>query len=107
MTRPQNDSNNRMRTILQRMERSIDDARSRRVEGTISDVPFGSRITDPTSSRSDAPPRSMDPLDTRIADSVPVKATNGESITTVRDAETMFDFEGPRLKARPKRPSSD
>ena len=51
---------NRLRTILQRMERSIDDARARRVDGP---------------GRSDA----------------------------VRDAETMFDVKGPRLKARPKR----
>jgi hypothetical protein len=107
MNLPQDDSTNRMRTILQRMERSIDDARSRRVEGTTPGSAFKSPISGLTSSRSDVPSRSMDPLDTRIADSVPVKAANSESTNTVRDAETMFDFEGPRLKARPKRPSSD
>ncbi|MDG2021612.1 MAG: hypothetical protein P8J59_06655 [Phycisphaerales bacterium] len=106
MNRQPNDPNNRMRTILQRMERSIDDARSKRVEGISADTSFGSRVTAPASTGAVSTPRSMDPLDTRIADSVPAKPGN-DSPATVRDAETMFDFKGPRLKARPKRPSND
>ncbi len=106
MNRQPNDPSNRMRAILQRMERSIDDARSKRVEGISTDTSFGSRVAEPISTRAESTPRSLDPLDTRIADSTPAKPGN-DSPATVRDAETMFDFKGPRLKARPKRPSSD
>lgn len=91
---------NRLRTILQRMERSIDDARARRVDGpgrsdTVSSqpaspIPVGGRMP-------------IDPLDTPIADSKQTEQEFSTESKTVRDAETMFDFKGPRLKARPKR----
>ena len=107
MNRQETDSNNRMRTILQRMERSIDDARSRRVEGTGTSAPYPPRSANPITPQSNMTPRSIDPLDTPIADSLPGKSSKSDSIAAVRDAGTMFDFNGPRPKARPKRPSSD
>ena len=45
----------------------------------------------------------IDPLDTPIADSKQTEQEFSTESKTVRDAETMFDFKGPRLKARPKR----
>lgn len=103
MNRQENDPNDRMRTILQRMERSIDDARSKRVEGTDTGSPYKSEITDSATTRSEGAPRPMDPLDTPIADSTPRQPSGNKANATVRDAGTMFDFKGPRLKARPKR----
>ena len=91
---------NRLRTILQRMERSIDDARARRVDG-----PGRSEaVSPPPVSTLGASGRlPADPLDTPIADSKPAEKDFSTGSKTVRDAETMFDFKGPRLKARPKR----
>lgn len=99
--KPQNaEQTNRLRTILQRMERSIDDARARRVDGPgrAEAVPPGPAA--PVGGGGRMP---IDPLDTPIADSKPKEQDRSTDSTTVRDAGTMFDFKGPRLKARPKR----
>ena len=106
MNRQENDPNDRMRTILQRMERSIDDARSKRVEGADTGSPYQSKMADAATTRSDGAPRPIDPLDTPIADSTPRQPSGNQANATVRDAGTMFDFKGPRLKARPKRSKS-
>jgi hypothetical protein len=46
-------------------------------------------------------------LDTQIADSRPASSASSPSVPSpVRDSETMFDFDGPRLKAKPKRRSA-
>ncbi|MFB0985597.1 MAG: hypothetical protein QMB94_04805 [Phycisphaerales bacterium] len=107
MNREGNDPNDRMRTILQRMERSIDDARSKRVEGTATGSAYTPGMPNSTATRSQGTPRALDPLDTPIADSTPGKPSESEPNAAVRDAGTMFDFKGPRLKARPKRSTND
>ncbi|MHC4245577.1 MAG: hypothetical protein GWP75_10385 [Planctomycetia bacterium] len=99
--KPQNtEQNNRLRTILQRMERSIDDARARRVDGPGRTEAVAPAPAAPAAGGGRMP---IDPLDTPIADSKPKPEDFSTGSTTVRDAETMFDFNGPRLKARPKR----
>jgi hypothetical protein len=93
---------NRLRTILQRMERSIDDARARRVDGPGRADAVTPPLASPVTSGGRMP---IDPLDTPIADSKQTEQDFSKGSTTVRDAGTMFDFKGPRLKARPKRPN--
>ncbi|HAC09303.1 MAG: hypothetical protein GY728_09670 [Phycisphaeraceae bacterium] len=91
---------NRLRTILQRMERSIDDARARRVDGPGRPDAVSPPPASPITGGGRMP---LDPLDTPIADTKQTEQDFSKGSTTVRDAGTMFDFKGPRLKARPKR----
>jgi hypothetical protein len=91
---------NRLRTILQRMERSIDDARARRVDGPGRTDAVAPLPASPVAGGGRLP---IDPLDTPIADSKQTEQDFSKGSTKVRDAGTMFDFKGPRLKARPKR----
>ena len=103
MDRHHNDNNDRLRSILKKMARSIDDARTRRITGD--EDPLDSPIAPSAGSASDrGNPGAFNPLDTRIADSRPVDSSSDPE--PVRDRETMFDFDGPRLKARPKRRSA-
>lgn len=95
----------RLRSVLKRMERSIDDARTRRTRGSIPEAKsptegagLGSRTSNNTSS--------FDPLDTPIADSDAKKDPGSTQPRSVRDEGSMFDFNGPRLKARAKRRSA-
>lgn len=104
MDRLHDDRNTRLRSILKRMERSIDDARTRRISGDepeesgpATDTVIGGSAT---ANRPGGP--GFDPLDTPIADSKPAPG-NGSATGPVRDRDTMFDFDGPRLKAKPKR----
>lgn len=100
MEAQENDRTERLRSVFKRMERSIDDARARRV-----DAPGRTEAVAPAPAAPAAGGGRMpiDPLDTPIADSKPKPEDFSTGSTTVRDAETMFDFNGPRLKARPKR----
>ncbi|MAD18960.1 MAG: hypothetical protein CMJ52_01900 [Planctomycetaceae bacterium] len=95
---------NRLRTILQRMERSIDDARARRVDGPGRTEAVTPPAVAPIAGGGRLP---ADPLDTPVADSQKADPNFPNGSTTVRDAGTMFDFKGPRLKARPKRSHED
>ena len=108
MDRHEHDKNTRLRSIIKRMERSIDDARARRITGDeAEDFPGGDTVIGDSTPTAAPANRTFDPLDTQIADSRPAPSTtslNGPS--PVRDSETMFDFDGPRLKARPKRRSA-
>ena len=99
-----NDNNHPLRSILKRMERSIDDARHRRTrapEPSIESngVPAG------------APMNTIhDPIGKNALDT-PIVSTKQASPAQTRtgpmwDEGTMFDFDGPRLKARPKRRSA-
>ena len=97
MDRQHNERTERLRAVLRKMERSIEDARSRR-ETTNS--------TDPT------PAERMDPnrsslLDTPIIGNQNSNGNgNGNSPSQqppARTHDSMFDFDAPRLKARPKR----
>ncbi len=107
MDRHHDDKNTRLRSILKRMERSIDDARTRRISGDEFEEPGAGNETVIGGSQPIERPgtQGFDPLDTPIADSRPASgqpSNNGP----VRDRDTMFDFDGPRLKARPKRRSA-
>ena len=111
MEAQENDRTERLRSVLKRMERSIDDARHRRTRGTTPMDAGLSHDMDNTvigSSKVPVPAatnRPFDSLDTPIKDSQPldVKKVDRSTPGAVRDEGTMFDFEGPRLKARPKR----
>ena len=101
----ENDKTERLRSVLKRMERSIDDARTRRTRGSMPETPshtqepaLGSRTPNGTSG--------FDPLDTPIADSDAKKEAAPSQPRSVRDERSMFDFNGPRLKARAKRRSA-
>ncbi|MEE2973000.1 MAG: hypothetical protein VX672_07730 [Planctomycetota bacterium] len=105
-----NDHNrtDRLRSVLKRMERSIDDARHRRTNGSDLPVDAGSSAAEDTviGVRTPSPSDSKQPfdsLDTPIQDTRPAATPGSSKSTVVRDERTMFDFEGPRLKARPKR----
>lgn len=100
----ENDKTERLRSVLKRMERSIDDARTRRTRGSmpeapghVEDRPLGSRTQHGSS---------FDPLDTPIADSDIKQDATTTQPRSVRDERSMFDFNGPRLKARAKRRSA-
>lgn len=101
----ENDKTERLRSVLKRMERSIDDARNRR---TRSSSPESSRLADDSSlaGRPKASTPGFDPLDTPIADSAPSREVTSSKPRVVRDEKTMFDFNGPRLKAKAKRRSA-
>ena len=111
MEAQENDRTERLRSVLKRMERSIDDARHRRTRGStpmdanlnheMDNTVIGS-LNVPAPAASNRP---FDSLDTPIKDSKPLDAPKVDRSTpgAVRDEGTMFDFEGPRLKARPKR----
>ena len=107
MDRHQDDKNTRLRSILKRMERSIDDARTRRISGDEFEESGGGNETVIGGSQPAERPgtHGFDPLDTPIADSRPA-AGQPSNNGPVRDRDTMFDFDGPRLKARPKRRSA-
>ncbi len=105
-----NDHNrtDRLRSVLKRMERSIDDARHRRTNGPDTPVDAGSSAAEDTviGVRNPSPidsKKPFDSLDTPIEDTRSSGAPGSSKSTMVRDERTMFDFEGPRLKARPKR----
>lgn len=104
-----NPRTDRLRSVLKRMERSIDDARHRRTRGSDAPAPAGSSTAEDTviGAQNPAPTGANEPfdsLDTPIEDTRPAAGSNGaKKSTVVRDERTMFDFEGPRLKARPKR----
>ena len=109
MDRHEHDKNTRLRSIIKRMERSIDDARSRRITGDeADDFPGGDTVIGGSTSTPAQANRAFDPLDTQIADSRPASTSSSSSNgpSPVRDSDTMFDFDGPRLKARPKRRSA-
>ncbi|MCP4834522.1 MAG: hypothetical protein GY895_07105 [Phycisphaera sp.] len=101
----ENDKTERLRSVLKRMERSIDDARSRR---TRTSSPESSRPADDSvvAGRPKMATNGFDPLDTPIADSKPVREPISSKPRVVRDETTMFDFNGPRLKAKAKRRSA-
>lgn len=108
MDRHDNDRNMRLRNILKRMERSIDDARARRTTGDEPEIdgPGADIVVGGPTTGSRPGTAGFDPLDTPIADSRPASSSSSTTNGPVRDRETMFDFEGPRLKARPKRRSA-
>ncbi len=102
-----NDTNNAahpLRSILKRMERSIDDARHRRTSGpeTPGEPGEALRPVVPTVLSRGV---GENTLDTPIV-STKSAGTRAPSTGPVRDERTMFDFNGPRLKARPKRRSA-
>ena len=98
-----NENTHPLRSILKRMERSIDDARHRRTRTPENPV-HTSSVQPGTANSTMSGEIATNSLDTPI---VSTKSTN--SITTetgpMRDERTMFDFDGPRMKARPKRHS--
>ena len=100
----ENDKTERLRSVLKRMERSIDDARTRRTRGSSTGAP--SPAGDHTIGSRTPSPNGFDPLDTPIADSEVKKDAAPTQSRTVRDEGSMFDFNGPRLKARAKRRSA-
>ena len=108
MDRHEHDKTTRLRSIIKRMERSIDDARARRITGDeAEDFPGGDTVIGGSNAAPAPANRPFDPLDTQIADSRPASATaTSSSPSPVRDSDTMFDFDGPRLKAKPKRRSA-
>lgn len=104
----ENNRTDRLRSVLKRMERSIDDARHRRTHGSDAPVSTGSPAVEDTvigaqKTTSSTPKQPFDSLDTPIKDTRPTSTPGSPKSTVVRDERTMFDFEGPRLKARPKR----
>lgn len=109
MEAQENDRTERLRSVLKRMERSIDDARNRRTRGSTPMNPNLHHEMDSTVIGAAKTPlssnRPFDSLDTPISDSKPVEAQQNDlkAPGAVRDEGTMFDFDGPRLKARPKR----
>ena len=109
MDRHEHDKNTRLRSIIKRMDRSIDDARSRRITGDeADDFPGGDTVIGGSTPTPAPANRTFDPLDTQIADTRPATSSTSTSNgpSPVRDTDTMFDFDGPRLKARPKRRSA-
>ena len=97
MDRQHNERTERLRAVLRKMERSIEDARSRR---------------ETTNSTDQTPAERMDPnrsslLDTPIIGNQNSNSSgNGNSPSQqppARTHDSMFDFDAPRLKARPKR----
>ena len=98
----ENDKTERLRSVLRRMERSIDDARTRRTRGSMPETPSQAegRVL---GSRTPSAVNGFDPLDTPIADSDAKKDAVSAQPRSVRDEGSMFDFNGPRLKARAKR----
>ncbi len=108
MDRYEHDKTTRLRSIIKRMERSIDDARARRMTGDEpEDFPGGDTVIGGSAASPPPAHRAFDPLDTQIADSRPAASSSSSNgPTPVRDSDTMFDFDGPRLKARPKRRSA-
>jgi hypothetical protein len=93
MDRQQQERADRLRAVLRKMERSIEDARSRReTEGRSDEHP--GQPASPQSTQHGSPG-----LDTPIIGhgSTPSKPP------PARTEDTMFDFHAPRLKARPKR----
>ncbi len=112
MEAQENDRTERLRSVFKRMERSIDDARTRRTRGsTPMDANLHHEMDNTVIGSSKAPMpsnRTFDTLDTPINDSKPADSPKVDLKTpgAIRDEGTMFDFEGPRLKARPKRRSA-
>ena len=98
----QNDKTEQLRSVLKRMERSIDDARTRRTRGAMPETGVHSENTVRHGGQKPSSD-GFDPLDTPIADSPVKRAPHKDQPRSVRDERSMFDFEGPRLKARAKR----
>ena len=101
MNQREQDRTDRLRSVLKLMERSIDDARTRRTRSD--DLPMSPRSTDEGGLTAATEPSAFDPLDTEIADSALKAAEKETDPGEVRDEGSMFDFDGPRLKARAKR----
>ena len=101
MNQREQDRTDRLRSVLKLMERSIDDARTRRTRSD--DLPMSSQPTNEGGLTSATEPSAFDPLDTEIADSALKAAEKETDPGEVRDEGSMFDFDGPRLKARAKR----
>ena len=101
----ENDKTERLRSVLKRMERSIDDARTRRTRGSMPEAPSHAEERG-LGSRTPGAHTGFDPLDTPIADSEVKKDPASTQPRSVRDERSMFDFNGPRLKARAKRRSA-
>ena len=99
-----NENNHPLRSILKRMERSIDDARHRRTKAPEPSIESnGATSIAPANTLHGSIGKSA--LDTPIVSTKqasPAKTSSGP----MRDEGTMFDFDGPRLKARPKRRSA-
>ena len=95
MDRQQQEKVQRLRAVLRRMEQSIDDARLRRENSDTGD--FQQNGVSPVTRENTASPD----LDTPIIGQNPI--SNGHSAPPPRTEESMFNFDQPRLKARPKR----
>jgi len=89
MERQQQERVERLRAVLKKMERSIEDARTRR-KSTNDDEVISSQESASQFNRGQNPG-----LDTPIIG-------NGQT-PPARTEATMFNFDEPRLKARPKR----
>ena len=101
MNQREQDRTDRLRSVLKLMERSIDDARTRRTRSD--DLPMSSQSTNEVGPTAATEPSTFDPLDTEIVDSALKAAEKETEPGEVRDEGSMFDFDGPRLKARAKR----
>ena len=82
-----------VRSIIQNMGRSIDEARNR-------------RLGPPAPQTPNAPPARNEPAPKPVAEQqtpAPVGSTGGHAAPPIRAASEMFAEGGQRLKARPKR----
>ena len=101
MERQHNERADRLRAVLRKMERSIEDARSRResTESPGTHTPTGSADTHNV--------RHSPVLDTPIIGRSSVEEseanTSPKTPPPARTQDSMFNFDAPRLKARPKR----
>ena len=95
MDRQQQEKVQRLRAVLRKMEQSIDDARLRRESSNQGDFHPGSM------DRPDHPNGASKDLDTPILGQG--HASNSHPAPPPRTEESMFNFDQPRLKARPKR----
>lgn len=85
-----NRNTQQLRSILQTMGRSIDEARTRRMGPGAPQAPSAPPARNEPAPKPEVPP--------------PVNTGNGAA-PPIRAANEMFVDGGPRLKARPKRPS--
>ena len=95
MERQSHDKAQRLRAVLRKMEQSIDNARLRRESAGQGDFQAG-QVEHSIRSNTTTPD-----LDTPILGQGQV--SNSHPAPPPRTEETMFNFDQPRLKARPKR----
>jgi hypothetical protein len=81
-----------LRSLIQNMGRSIDEARTRRLGPTVPQAPS-------------SPPARNDAAPKPTSQPQPPSAAGNGGTPPIRSADEMFVEGGPRLKARPKRPN--